>query len=188
MAISPLRIALIALGITFIAVWLGAATMGRRADGPAVAGASNPAPPQAAPAEPAWAAPDLGENVARLHERLEQAPAPRPIGRNPFSLSPAAPEAAPGAPGAALPAPAAPALEPAAETGAALTARLLGIAVTETADGPEHIAILTVANEELRLVRVGDRLPGGYRVEEVTARSVTFADETGRGWRLDLPP
>ena len=50
------------------------------------------------------------------------------------------------------------------------------------------IAILTVANEELRLVRVGDRLPGGYRVEEVTLRSVTFADETGRGWRLDLPP
>ena len=185
-----LRVALLALAITLVAVWLGAATLGRRAEVAPAAGGLRPQPPPAVQEEPAWSARDLGEDVVRLRERLDQAPVPVPIGRNPFSLAVAAPEAEPLA-GSGTPSPPPPAVpfefEPVPEAHVSLTARLLGIAVDETADGPEITAMLTMADESLRFVRVGDRLPGGYRVEEVTPSSVTFADESGRSWRLDLP-
>ena len=185
-----LRVALIAIAITLVAVWLGAASLGRRTEVPPAAGGVRPPSPPAVQEEPTWSARDLGEDVARLRERLGQAPAPVPIGRNPFSLAVAAPEAGP-LPGSGTPSPPPSALpfafEAVPEARASLTARLLGIAVDETADGPEITAMLTMADESLRFVRVGDRLPGGYRVEEVTPSSVTFADESGRSWRLDLP-
>lgn len=183
-----LRVGLIAIAMTLVAVWLGAATVGRRTEIPSAAGGLQPASPPAVQEEPAWSARELGEDVARLHERLDQAPVPVPIGRNPFSLVLDIPEAEP-PPVAGTPSPTPSAFppEPVAAARASLTARLLGIAVDETADGPEITAMLTMADESLRFVQVGDRLPGGYLVEEVTPSSVTFADESGRSWRLDLP-
>ena len=183
MSISPLRIALVAGGGALVAAWLAAATTAPRGDvavsalRPDVSGAGGAA-------QTSTAAADLAADMERLRRRLTQAPRPRLGARNPFSLAPAAPRL----PDAVDPPPrlAAPAVS--RRPGATRSAvELIGIAAAGTEEGSERTGILTTLGGEVLLVRDGDGVPGGYRVEAVGPSSVTLVDGSGARHRLALP-
>lgn len=186
------RVGLLVAGTAFVAAWLAAATTARRGDVP-VAGSPAPAPPPASVVAAVAAlddVPDLAASMERLTERLEHAGGPRIGARNPFAFGRDASGAAP------APDPAASGSERAVDADDAFRATpidrfglvLSGIAATNTAEGEtDRTAILTARTGDALLVRVGDILPGHWRVVSVTDTGVTLADPAGATRRLDLP-
>ena len=177
---SPSRIAL-AVACALVAVWLAAAAVSPIGDA-AVAGPppAVPAAPEPPPASTAAAA--LAADMDRLRERIANAPALRLGTRNPFSLAP--PPADRRETRAPLflsavcpPAGARPARRPAV--------RLVGIA-TDADGSPERTGILSTPGGEVFLVRSGDRVPGGYRVDAVEPAAVVLVDGGGARHRLAL--
>ena len=185
MSISPSRIALVAGGGALLAAWLTAATTAPR---DAVA-EFVPQPPPVAQRE--GPAPDggvdagLGAGIERLRLLAADGPVLRVGVRNPFSLAPPPP---PSLAGTSDPSP-----ERRPRTVSGLPRRvgprhkLIGVASRRTEDGSQRTGILTAPNGEVQLVRVGDRVAGGYRVDAVEASSVTLVDDGGTRHRLDLP-
>ena len=181
---SPRRVAFVACGGALAAAWLAAATT---APGGDVAGLALPPPVVATGGggeEPATAAAELAADIERLRRRLAQAPDLRMGARNPFSLAappPPRPDAVDPPRRRSAPAVARrpPAMGPAVE--------LIGIATAVTQDGPERTGILSTRGGEVFLVRTGDRVAGGYRVEAVESSSVTLVDGNGASHRLALP-
>ena len=182
-SMSAPRIALVAAGSALVAAWLAAATTAPAGD------AGAPAPPPAATVagegtQPAAAAEDLAADMERLRRRQERTPALRMSARNPFSLA-APPPPRPGTldPPARSRAPVAPRRPPASR----LAVELIGIAMEDTAAGSLGTGILTTPDGDVLLVRTGDRVPGGYRVDAVGPSSVTLVDGGGTRHRLALP-
>ena len=167
-----------------MATWLAAATTAPPEDVAVLA------PPPVIPATggalpPSTAAAGLAADMERLRERLAEAPALRTSARNPFSLAPP-------------PRPRPETLEPPSSRSAApVTSRrprasrpsvqLIGIATTDLEGGAERTGIVTTRGGEVLLVRTGDRVPGGYRVDVVEPSSVTLVDGSGASHRLTLP-
>jgi hypothetical protein len=143
-----------------LAAWLaGAATSNRDAAGPIVFMPS-PIDRQGA---------TLANEIARLHERLRPAAAPRQPGRNLFTFRRA-------------PAPAAPAPPPPA----ALTERpvvvpvqpalkLAGVAEDPGPDGPVRTAIIS-GDGQLFLAKEGDQVTPRYRVLRISGEVVELVD------------
>lgn len=192
---SPWRVGLLGAGSVFVAAWFAAATTVRQADlpGPGSATAAAPAPAADAYAD-LDAVPDLARSMARLRERLANAPAPRIGDRNPFGFGPPdMPDAeappGPSAPRAAAVSDGVNADDEFADARAdRLGLVLSGIATSTTAEAePDLTAILTARTGEVLLVRTGDALPGGWRVERVTDTAVTLTSAAGVTRRLDLP-
>ncbi len=167
-----------------MAAWLAAATTAPTE--PVAA----PAPPPVAPAGPGAAPPstaaaDLAADMERLRKRLAEAPALRMSPRNPFSLAPPPPPPRPET------------LAPPSRSAAPFTSRrprasrpavqLIGIATADSEDGSERTGILTTRGGEVLLVRSGDRVPGGYRVDAVGPSSVILVDGGGASHRITLP-
>jgi len=126
---------------------------------------------------------DMQTQAGRLRGRLAQAPAPTEAIRNPFRFaerrSPAVragravlpvPEAAPAAPEIREPA-----------------LQLIGVAESNTKDGPVRTAMITGGYSELMMVTAGARILGRYEVVAVGADAVELKDlETGAVRRLVL--
>ncbi len=189
------RVGLLVAGIAFVTVWLAAATTARRSDVP-IPGGLAPAPPPASVAAAAAVldgVPDLAASMSRLRERIEYAPAPRIGARNPFAFGADASRATPATDPTASTAD--PAVLDDDEDAAFLAAPvdrfgliLSGIALTNRDAGEvERTAILTARTGDVLLVRVGDLLPGNWRVVAVTDTSATLMDSSGETRQLDLP-
>ncbi len=180
---SAPRIALVAAGGALVAAWLAAATTAPAGD----VGVAAP-PPAAAVAgegtQPAAAAEELAADMERLRQRREQTPALRMSARNPFSLAPPPPPR-PGTldPSAPSSAPVASRRPPASR----LAVELIGIAMEDPEAGSGGTGILTTPGGDVLLVRTGDRVPGGYRVDAVGPSSVTLVDGGGARHVLALP-
>ena len=182
--VSAPRIALIAAAAALVAAWLTAATTAPAGD------VGVPAPPPAAAvagegAQPAAAAEELAADLERLRQRPEQTPALRMSARNPFSLAPPPlpPRSGTPDPSVRSSAPVASRRPPASR----LAVELIGIAMEDTEDGSGGTGILTTPGGDVLLVRTGDRVPGGYRVDAVGPSSVTLVDGGGARHRLVLP-
>ena len=180
---SPSRIALVAGGGALVAAWLAAAATVPRQE------AAVGEPPPVIPAAPDVSAPfpvaaDLAADIERL-QRLAEAPAPRMGARNPFSLAPPPPSPRPD-----TLAPAPRRAPPAASRGPRATGpavELIGVATAEAEEGSARTGILATRGGEVLLVRAGDPVPGGYRVDAIEPTSVTLADGSGARHRLELP-
>ncbi len=125
----------------------------------------------------------LGEGAARLRERLRAAPRPLESARNPFRLAVVAdPEALPQriAPGFRS--------EPRREARAVASAgfTLIGIATTESREGPERTAVLLWRGDVV-LARPGQPLGGGWTLELVEDDNVTLRHAAGDVRRMTLP-
>jgi len=125
---------------------------------------------------------DMQTQAGRLRERLAQAPAPREAIRNPFRFAerrPAAVRQRP-LPLSEAPPPAVPQIrEPALQ--------LIGVAETNTMDGPVRTALITGGHSELMMVTVGQRILSRYDVVAVGADAVELKDVgTGAIRRLIL--
>ena len=180
---SPFRIAAIAGASAFVAAWLTAATATRQIELDPVpdGAAARPWPTVVTRTSPV--ALDLAAEVARLRERLGQAPAPRESVRDPFSLAP--PAAPPVAVSRVAETPTAAA--PATPMAATLGLSLVGIAVSQSASGADRTAILTAASGDVLLVGVGDTVEARYTVESISATSVALRDGQGVVRHLALP-
>ena len=163
-----------------MAAWLAAAT-GPRVD------VAAPSPPVATAAreatQPSAAAAELAAGMERLRRKLAAAPSPRMGARNPFSLAPPppSPDAADPTPGRAAP------VVPRRPRATRPLVELIGIATANTENGSERTGILTTRGGEVILVRSGDDVAGGYRIETVESSSVTLVDGSGTRYRLALP-
>ena len=105
---------------------------------------------------------------------LEEAPRPRPIVRNPFTLAPRRPANRAGGREAVVPegwarspAAAAPAVP--------LRVSLAGIATDDTPSGPRRTAVLSV-DGQVMLAEVGDEVPGPYQVQRIDDDAVELFD------------
>ena len=143
-------------------------------------GAAAPRLPAVAP-EPLPAG--LGEGAARLRERLRAAPRPVESARNPFRLAAPRERAAvlPAAPAGLRSAPRAD-----ARGAAGLGLELIGIATTETAEGPRRTAVL-LRRGEVVLAGPGHPLGAGWTLEAVEDDSATFRHAAGARERRTLP-
>lgn len=166
---------LVAVG-ALVVTWLGVVPGTREiaADRPPV-----PRLPVAAEALPAG----LGEGAARLRERLRAAPRPVESARNPFRL-PAAGERAVPLPTASERSRAAPRAGVRPSMGLGVT--LIGIATTETADGPRRTAVL-LRRGEVVLAEPGQPLGGGWTLAAVEDDSAWFRNAAGDRHRRSLP-
>jgi hypothetical protein len=146
-----------------LAAWLaGAATSNRDVTEPI---AFKPAPIDARGAE-------LAGEIARLHERLRPAAAPRQPGRNLFTFRASQPPAVPAVPIVEAP-PAAPAGAAASTPQPAL--KLEGIAEDPGREGPVRTAIISVEGQ-LFLVKEGENVTPRYRVAAVSVDVVELVD------------
>ena len=112
---------------------------------------------------------DVQAQASRLRTRMAAAPAPRPLGRNPFAFAnrdAGAPRTS--APSAAVPAHAPPIDAPPAQRALAL----IGVAERSTATGTTRTAILSGAGDELYMVTEGEEIAGEYRVRTIGADTV----------------
>lgn len=163
-----------ALVVTWFTVALG--TRQTATVGPRAVGRTPPAQSEPIPA-------GLGEGAARLRQRLRAAPRPIESGRNPFRLP------AVGERSATLPS-ARPSARPAPASGgrrsAAVDFALVGIATTETQDGPRRTAVL-LRRGEVVLAEPGRSLGGGWTLVAVEADGATFRNVAGERQRLTLP-
>ena len=142
-----------------------------------------------APAQSLTAAParlDLEREVARLSARLEQAPRPRGLVRNPFTLTARPPATSPPSSDvAATPAPAPDVVNSVAAQPPAVS--LAGIGVERTSYGRRRTAVLSV-DGRVFLARVGDEVIGRFQVRGVTDDAVEMLDlRDGTPLRLTLP-
>ena len=153
-----------ALVVTWFTVALG--TRQTATVGPRAVGRTPPAQSEPIPA-------GLGEGAAR----------PIESGRNPFRLP------AVGERSATLPS-ARPSARPAPASGgrrsAAVDFTLVGIATTETPDGPRRTAVL-LRRGEVVLAEPGRSLGGGWTLVAVEADGATFRNVAGERQRLTLP-
>ena len=182
---SRTRLAVWAAVAALLAAWLSSAAGTTPGVNPSPPSAGGPAPPPKVSPSPIGGT-DLDREVARMAAYLEQAPRPRPVVRNPFTL------ASRGSAAVAAPEPVVPdgwAPGPAAAAAQAVPPRvsLAGIAADETPTGPRRTAILSVDGRVV-LAQVGDELPGRYRVERIDADGVELFDP-GRqlSFQLKLP-
>ena len=172
---SLMRIASIVGASVLVAAWIVAATTTRRVD-------SVQLPVRLVPAvTPSPAVIDLADEVARLRQRLGNAPVPRESVRNPFELTAAQlrvstaavdtrPDATP---------------EPLIASAPDVT--LVGVAENQTAAGPERTAIMSAMGEVV-LVEAGDTVGGRFTVAVVSPDGVVLRDgETGVERQLRLP-
>jgi hypothetical protein len=125
---------------------------------------------------------DVQAQAGRLRARLAEAPAVRPVERNPFSFSPRpVPRRAARVehPAVAAPAPIQEIREP--------VLALIGIAEHTRPEGPVRTAMITGGHDELMMVTVGQRILSRYDVVAVSADAVELRDiETGAARRLIL--
>lgn len=175
-----------ATGGGLLAAWLASAAGTMPGAAPALPRGGGAAAPQSAPAPPPAARVDLDREVARMAAWLEQAPRPRPVVRNPFTLAPR--RATPAAAGRQSVVPEGWARSPAAAVPTASSrVSLAGIATDETPTGPRRTAILSLDGRVV-LARVGDELPGPYQVQRIDDDAVELFDP-GRqaSFRIALP-
>ncbi|MCY4659694.1 MAG: hypothetical protein OXF93_07780 [Acidobacteria bacterium] len=125
----------------------------------------------------------LGEGAARLRERLGAAPRPVESARNPFRL-PVAGERAVPLPTAWEGPRSAPRAGARSSVNLGLT--LIGIATTETADGPRRTAVL-LRRGEVVLAEPGQPLGGGWTLADVEDDSASFRNAAGDRQRRTLP-
>ena len=117
----------------------------------------------------------LAEGAARLRERLRAAPRPFDSDRNPFRLPVAAERAVP-LPTASDGPRSAP--RAGARSAVNLGLTLIGIATTETADGPRRTAVL-LRRGEVVLAEPGQPLGGGWTLADVEDDSASFRNAAG---------
>ena len=126
---------------------------------------------------------DMQMQAGRLRERLAQAPAPREAMRNPFRFAERRPTAA-RSQRTVLPLSEAP---PAAPEVREPALQLIGVAETNTKDGPVRTALISGGQSDLIMVTVGQRILGRYDVVAVAADAVELKDvDTGAIRRLIL--
>ena len=176
--IGAARIAgIVAVGALVVA-WLNFAPGTRQ-----IAADRGSAAPRLPAVEPEPLPAGLGEGAARLRERLRAAPRPVESARNPFRLPVARERAAVFPTASARP-------RSAARTGAqgagGLRLALIGIATTETAEGPRRTAVL-LRRGEVVLAGPGHPLGGGWTLEAVENDSATFRHAAGHRERRALP-
>jgi len=163
------RVTLIVLGGALMTSWLVAATGTFR---------QAPAPPVAAPRgqpEIEALAATVREQADRLRTRLDQAPAPRDVPRNPFAFAPRRRDSTrPVVATATVEPPPATAAERAAAASPAPAIRLVAIL---TDDGTRR-AVLSAAGE-ITIVSVGDSVAGRYRIVAISTDVVELEDDRG---------
>ena len=126
---------------------------------------------------------DMQAQTGRLRARLAQAPAPSPAIRNPFRFADRRVPLARGA-RAAAPAPEPVVVAPEIREP---SLQLIGVAETNTKDGPVRTAMITGGYDELMMVTAGQRILGRYEVVAVGADAVELKDVgTGAIRRLIL--
>jgi hypothetical protein len=165
---SAPRLAAWIFGVAVCTAWLAsAAGVGRSRTAP------RPLPRPAMDAQLTALAADVETQAARLRDRLEQAPAPSPQQRNPFSFAsrpvPVRPQARPSVIPPELPAPPPPS-EP--------TLILLGVAEMPGADGLVRTAMVTTGAGDLIMVTAGQSLLGRYEVAAVAMDAVQLKEIT----------
>lgn len=132
--------------------------------------APRPIPHPAMDAQLTALAADVQTQGARLRDRLEQAPAPSPRQRNPFSFAPRPlPAREPARPIAV-----APELPPPAPAEPAVT--LLGVAEMPGPAGPVRTAMVTTGGGDLIMVSAGQSLLGRYEVAAVAMDAVQLKE------------
>lgn len=173
------RLGILILGAAVCGAWLAsAAGVSRQAR----AARSAPRPPDAVQFDALTA--DIQTQAGRLRARLAQAPAPRPMQRNPFQFAdraaPAVRRAAP--PRAAIPAP-----EPSTPDVREPALQLIGVAENTTGERLVRTAMITGGHNELMMVVAGQRILGRYDIVAVGADAVELKDlQTGATRRLVL--
>ena len=175
---GPARIVGIAAVGALVVTWFTVATGTRQI----AADRTSPAPPVPALASESLPA-GLGEGAARLRGRLRAAPRPIESARNPFRLPVAAERTAP-LPTARAGVRSAPRAGARPAGGPGLT--LIGIATTETAEGPHRTAVL-LRRGEVVLAPPGHPLGGGWTLEAVEDDGATFRNAAGDRQRMTLP-
>jgi len=158
---------MIVLGGALLTSWLVAAAGTFRQAPPPTVGL-----PPAGPSDIEALALTVREQADRLRTRLDQAPAPRDVVRNPFSFATrrrdTAREVVATATVAAPQARPAPTVQPAPP---------LGLVAIVTDKGT-HRAVLSAAGE-IAIVSVGDTVAGRYRVVAISADVVELEDDRG---------
>ena len=168
------RVTTLVLGSALITTWLVSAAVTRQGGDPVSANAAPQIPAQAASTQD-----DLQVQAARLHARLDAAPAPRRSPRNPFRFGFIAerPAASAGRPetiqAASVRDP-----EPGPLSTPSPPLRLIGIAAADGAGTTVRTAALSVAGVVV-LVRSGDDVAGRYRVAAISADVVELTDRLG---------
>jgi hypothetical protein len=172
------RLAAMLLGTAACSVWLASAPgVPRQAQEPRTT------PRQIEAAQFDALAADMQTQAGRLRERLAHAPAPREAIRNPFRFAERRPAAA--RPQRTLPLAEAP--PPAVLQIREPALQLIGVAETNTNDGPVRTALITGGHSELMMVTVGQRILSRYDVVAVAADAVELKDvDTGAIRRLIL--
>ena len=168
---------IVAVGV-LVVTWLSVAPGTRQ-----IAANRRPAAPRLSTVEPEPLPAGLREGAARLRERLRAAPRPVESGRNPFRL-PAAGERAALLPTVSAGSRSAPRAGALGAAGLGLT--LIGIATTETAEGPQRTAVL-LRRGEVVLAAPGQPLGDGWTLEAVGDESATFRHAAGDRQRRMLP-
>ena len=170
---------IVAVG-ALVVTWLSVASGTRQV----AAGRGSAAPPlPAVAAEPLPAG--LAEGAARLRERLRAAPRPVESVRNPFRF-PSAGERAAYLPTAAAGRRPATRAGAGARRGDRLDLTLIGVATSETAEGPQRTAIL-LRRGDVVLAAPGEALGGGWTLEAVDDEGATFRNAAGDRQRRTLP-
>lgn len=161
-------------GAALLAAWLSSAAGTTPGGAPSAPPGGGGAPQAAPPPATALDRIDLDREVARMTAHLEQAPRPRPIVRNPFTLAPRGSAGGAGGRGAVVPEGWAPSPAAAAQA-VPLHVSLAGIATDETPSGPRRTAVLSVAGQVV-LAEVGDEVPGPHRVQRIDDDAVELFD------------
>ena len=162
------------VGGALVAAWIGAATIGVQ-PGP------RPATEPRMPAVPD-ATPDLAEESRRVRAYATLAPAPRPVGRNPFMFG-ALDADRPEPPRPRADQPEAARSQPAEPAGPRIA--VIGIATSSSPEGvPELTAIVSV-DGRMRFVKTGDQLLPGVEVGAVEPGAVILRE--WRVWRSSAP-
>ena len=164
-----------ASGATVLAGWLASTP-------PVSVAENNPAIPARSPQAVSSAASDIVEQASRLQARIRREAAYVRPQRNPFQFEAARPaeEAVPEQP--ELPEPVSGPV-----TAPPPTVTLAGVAEDRLPQGIERTAILSTQAGVL-LVRVGDEVPGQYRVSSVEEEAVVLVSlADGSTLRLSLP-
>ena len=158
---------MIVLGVALLTSWLvAAAGTFRQAPAPAVARLP------AGPSDIEVLAATVREQADRLRTRLDRAPAPHDLVRNPFSFAPTRRDTARPVVAAATVAP--PREAPPTPARPAPALRLVAIVT----DHGARRAVLS-ATGEITIVSVGDSVAGRYRVVTISADVVELEDDRG---------
>jgi hypothetical protein len=177
---SASRLAVWIVGAAVFGAWLASAAGVTRQ-----ARLARAAPPAPEAVQLDALAAEVQAQAGHLRDRLANAPAPRPAGRNPFSFA-----SRPARSGARHEAPethAATSPLPMASTPSEPSLELIGIAESPGASGAVRTAMITDAQQDLIMVIAGQRILGRYDVVSIGEDAVDLKDvDSGRTRRLIL--